>query len=394
MRSILVRWHRWVGLAMALFLVIAGLTGSIIAFTAELDEWLNPGLYRAGGTGAPLTPYELAARFERDNPRARVTHLPLAVVPGRAIAMGISGRPDLGTGKAHELGYNEVFLDPTSGTRLGSREWSAFRVDRAHLIPFLYTLHYSLHLPERWGLWFMGLVALAWALDCFVGLWLTFPRGRPFLGRWRRSWSVKGDRGAARFNFDLHRAGGLWLWGLLLMLAVSSVYLNLPFDLFRPALSLVVPITPAPLDPGQPRRAVPLEPRMSFEEIVMLASAEGARRGWALPSVAFLAPEKGVYGVLFGDRYAPGVGAPNLYYDDQDGRIVGEDVPGEGTAGDVFMQWMLPLHSGRIIGLPGRVLICFTGLAVAALSVTGIVVWARKRRGPASAPGQRRSCGA
>ncbi|WP_341865782.1 PepSY-associated TM helix domain-containing protein [Achromobacter insolitus] len=44
------------------------------------------------------------------------------------------------------------------------------------------------------------------------------------------------------------------------------------------------------------------------------------------------------------------------------------------------MQAQLPLHSGRLLGTPGRVLMSLMGLAVAALSVTGLVIWVRKRR--------------
>jgi uncharacterized iron-regulated membrane protein len=50
-----------------------------------------------------------------------------------------------------------------------------------------------------------------------------------------------------------------------------------------------------------------------------------------------------------------------------------------GTAGDIFLQVQFPLHSGRIAGLPGRILISAMGLAVAILSVTGVVIWLRKR---------------
>ncbi len=34
--------HRYVGLRMALFLVIVRLTGSLLAFYDEIDDWLNP----------------------------------------------------------------------------------------------------------------------------------------------------------------------------------------------------------------------------------------------------------------------------------------------------------------------------------------------------------------
>ena len=44
------------------------------------------------------------------------------------------------------------------------------------------------------------------------------------------------------------------------------------------------------------------------------------------------------------------------------------------------MQAQFPLHSGRIVGLFGRILISIMGLVVAALSVTGVVIWWRKRR--------------
>lgn len=36
--------------------------------------------------------------------------------------------------------------------------------------------------------------------------------------------------------------------------------------------------------------------------------------------------------------------------------------------------------SGRILGLPGRILISAMGVIVAMLSITGIVIWARKLR--------------
>lgn len=57
---------------------------------------------------------------------------------------------------------------------------------------------------------------------------------------------------------------------------------------------------------------------------------------------------------------------------------------GEGTAGDIFLQLQFPLHSGEIAGLAGRIVICVTGILVAALSVTGVLVWARKRRARAA----------
>ncbi|HET8760590.1 MAG TPA: PepSY-associated TM helix domain-containing protein, partial [Nitrospiria bacterium] len=53
---------------------------------------------------------------------------------------------------------------------------------------------------------------------------------------------------------------------------------------------------------------------------------------------------------------------------------------GTGTPGDVFMQIQFPLHSGQMAGLTGRIVIAAVGVVTAMLSITGVVIWFRKRR--------------
>lgn len=73
------------------------------------------------------------------------------------------------------------------------------------------------------------------------------------------------------------------------------------------------------------------------------------------------------------------MGHRTLYPDGADGRLLGERQPWHGTAADLFVQAQFPLHSGRILGLPGRILISAMGLVVAVVSVTGVYVWWKKR---------------
>ncbi|MEQ9209388.1 MAG: PepSY-associated TM helix domain-containing protein, partial [Pseudomonadales bacterium] len=51
MRKSLVVLHRWFGLFIAVFLFISGLTGAIISWDHELDEALNPELYKSEWQG-------------------------------------------------------------------------------------------------------------------------------------------------------------------------------------------------------------------------------------------------------------------------------------------------------------------------------------------------------
>jgi uncharacterized iron-regulated membrane protein len=386
MRSFFVLLHRWFGLAAALFLFIAGATGAVISWDHELDEWLNPHLYHARTEGPARPALELAAAVEAADPRARVTFMPLAVEPGHALSVSVQPRIDPATGEPFELDYNQVAIDPATGEIQGKRFWGAVSLTRENLLPFLYKLHYSMHIPAGWGIefgmWLMGLIAIVWVFDCLIALWISFPRW----SAWRRSFAFRWREGGHRLTFDLHRSGAVWLWLLVLMLAVTSVSMNLQTEVMRPVVSWFSMLSPSPF---ASRTAAPLnrpiEPRVPVERVIALAQAEAQRRGWTAPAGGvFVSTEFGVWGVGFfepanshGDG---GLGNPWLYFDSQTGAPVGEQVPGTGSAGDIFIQAMFPLHSGRIIGIPGRVLMSLMGVAIATLSVTGVLIWLRKRR--------------
>lgn len=386
MRELLVRLHRWFGLATAVFLFIAAATGAVISWDHELDEWLNPHLYQAHSSGRPLPALELAARIEAADPRVRVTFMPLAVEPGHTFTASVSPRVDPSTGRLFEPGYNQVALDPATGAVQGQREWGKVSLTRENLLPFLYKLHYSMHIPEgrgiELGMWFMGLIGIAWVLDTVIALWISFPSWNA----WRRSFAFRWKAGGHRLTFDLHRSGGMWVYLLVLMLAVTSVAMNLNHEVMRPLVSLFSELSPSPFasrTPAAPDK--PIEPQIAAARVVALAQAEATRRGWQAPAGGlFLSPEFGVWGVGFYEAQNShgdgGLGNPWLYFDSRSGAPAGDAVPGTGSAGDIFMQSMFPLHSGRIIGVAGRALMSVMGVVIATLCVTGVLIWARKRR--------------
>lgn len=391
MRALFVIIHRWFGLAAAVFLFIAGATGAVISWDHELDAWLNPQLFHARSAdqpnaGAPKPGLELANLVEKAEPRLRVTYVLTEAEPGHTIGMMIEPRIDPASGKPYALDYNQIAVDPVTAEIQGRRMWGAVSLARENLLPFLYKLHYTMHLPDMGGIetgvWLMGIIGIVWTLDCFIAIYLSFPNWRS----WRKSFAFRWRDGGHKLNFDLHRSGGMWVWGLLLVLAVTSVSMNLERQVMRPILRTVSTLTPGPFDT---RTAVAPdkvpEPAISREQVVELGRQQGIRLGLADPvGGVFYSGMFGFYGVgLFqpgNDHGDVGLGNAWLYFDAQTGAYAGGRVPGSGSAGDIFLQSQFPLHSGRIIGLPGRIMISFMGALVAMLSVTGVVIWVRKRR--------------
>lgn len=409
MRAFATLLHRYAGLLIAAFLFVSGTTGAIISWDHELDDLLNPSLMEAKASGPPIASLELARQIEARHPQVRVTYVPIAPeAPGKSLAFGVSPRVDPQTNRLYEPGFSQVFIDPASGAELGKREWGAvWPITKENVVSFLYVLHYSLHLPEmwgtdRWGIWLLGVIAVIWTLDCFTGFYLTLPpkkrattsdadvartprEPRSWWRRWKPAWLVRWRASAAKLNFDLHRAFSLWTWGLLFIVAFTAFSLNLYAEVFYPMMSTVSQVTPSPFDLRTPNdKHHPIAPTVRFEQVLADARQGADERGWSEPVGAMsYFQEWGIYSAQFyrpgDDHGAGGVGHRRLYFDGRDGRLLGEFQPWRGTAADLFVQAQFPLHSGRILGLPGRIMISALGLIVAMLSVTGVIIWQKKR---------------
>ena len=386
MRAVLVRLHRWLGLGTAAFLFLAGLTGAVIAWDHELDAALNPSFYRTATAGAPLPALTLAQRLEAADPRVQVSYMPLSAEPGHTFVVRVTPRLNPKTGQPFALDYNQVAMDPATGAVQGRRMWGAPSLSRLNLIPFLYQLHYTLFLPTKmgidFGVWTMGVVGMIWLLDGFTAIVLAFPSFKS----WRKSLAFRVKRGGYALTFDLHRSGGVWLWGLLIVVALTSISMNLSTQIVRPVVSLFSTLAPDPFRTAAPGPALtPAEIADARARIVAEAPALGRREGIATPPGGLFAmPALGAYGVGYfaagNDHGDTGLGNPWLVVSARTGEVIGRQIPGRGSAGDIFIQAQFPLHSGRIAGLPGRIAISFTGVAVAMLSVTGVLIWLKKAR--------------
>lgn len=358
-RPLVRRLHRWFGLLAVLWLLPLALTGSAITFYDELDRWLNPDWRTVSFHDSPSALDQALVAASQYLPGFTARFLDIPNRAGDAIAM--IGTAEIGGGEAVSV---QLFADPRDGSVLGWRQTEVLSFDRRHLMDTLYALHMDLMLGPVVA-WVLGLMALFWIIDHVIAAALSFPAR----AKWRASFVVAGRGFSLKWLFDLHRAGGLWLFPVTLILAVTSLTL-VWHEQTRDAARLLIPVSER-LHEHFPSHSVS-KPDVSLERAVALAGGQA-------DSVVLL-HRLGVYGVrLFDERDMDDYGRLWVYVSMVDGSIAGRRHDrGEG-AGDLFFAWQYPLHSGKGLGMVGRVLVLFAGLATAGLCLTGLWLWWRRR---------------
>lgn len=400
-RQIWVIAHRWAGLTIALFLTIAGATGTLLAFYDELDTLAAPGIHNVAPPtrgGAVLDPLALRNRVLAAYPGGVINYLPLHSEPGQSLKLEIQRvDPASGTLRPWSEEWDEVFVDPYTGETLGRRQWGDIGQGMINLMPFLYRLHYSLALGD-YGVLAFGIAALIWTLDCFVGFYLTVPRRQrrrdiqpprralSWWSRWRPAWLVRWRGGRHKLAFDLHRAGGLWVWPLLMVFAWSGVSFNLT-QVYSPVMKLFgyERLQDGIVPPPTPR----LAPRLDFEAAVAvgqrLAQQETVRLGLTIdPSreaALFHRPDAGVYVYIFTSSadFRTDGGRSLAIFDSDTGRLRKLVLPQGQNGANTLTEWLTSLHMGAVWGVPWRIAVSLIGLMVTMLSVTGVLIWVRKR---------------
>jgi uncharacterized iron-regulated membrane protein len=374
-RRVLVWLHRWAGLAIALFVAVAGLTGSLLAFAPELNRALTPELFPPAGMGTPLDVPALVARTETLVPGSLVTGINF-LEPGTAIVFIESRR---------HLGFDRLFFNRYTGAELAR---SAFRsglpkgVD--DIVPFLYRLHYDFAL-NRTGRWVMGIAAVVWTVDCFVGLVLTLPRARGFWAGWGRAWLFRWRGSAFPVTFALHRAAGLWVWVALLVFAWSSVALNLHAEVYTPATRLFLDY-PERLSEMPKRAARAAQPRIGWRQAVeigdRLLAEQGQSSGFAIVRPISLSYQKALgiylYQAISSRDVEERHGRTYVGFDGNTGALRYSQVPTGQHNGTTVTMWLIGLHDADAFGLPYRLFVAVLGVVIAVLSGTGVFVWWRK----------------
>jgi uncharacterized iron-regulated membrane protein len=353
--------HLWIGVGLLVALAPLGLSGSYLVWHDPIDRVLHAERYATtGDVQLPMEAYEAAAKAALGQ-RAILSQIRLPQKPGDpVVAQGrIAGPPGPG-GRPRTL---NVWIDPPSGRVLGVDE-----VARG-LSMTLHRLHGTLLIPEI-GRKVVGWLGWAMFVSCATGLWLWWPRRGGFVKglRWRRGTSQL---------FNLHHTLGFWICLPLAIVSLTGVIIAFPQTAERWVDG--APAAPQANGPAaqRGRNAPPLAyPVTSLTEAV--AAAQAARPDDHVAAVNW--PQMGERPAWRIEFRGKGPAAPQVSVDDRSGKAR----PAKAGAGgppprSPFAVWSRKIHDGTDLGVVWQTVIFLGGLAPTVLSLSGVVMWLRRR---------------
>ena len=342
MRKALFNLHFFGALVGAVFVIILGLTGSVMAFEDELDRLTHPHLFRVVPTGSPLPLTELSARATAAVPGARVVAYGLPTASGRSVSVILAG--------------TTVYVNPYTGEVLGTRSG-----------PTLLGQIHQLHLRLLAGN--VGRTIVSWAGALMIvlvisGFYLWWPVKRVSIARTggRRTW------------FDVHNAVGVFAFVFLLLLALTGVVIGFE-SVTTPLLFKMTGSQPYGSGPAvSPRSGTRM---LTPDEAV--AAASQALPG-ATPVIISVAGPKAPYRIAlrYPEDRTPG-GRSRVFIDPYTGAVLQSESSRSTAAGTRLIILNRAIHTGDLFGIPSKLLMSLASLAAVAQVATGLVMWSKRR---------------
>ena len=348
--------HTWIGIISGLFLSVIGLTGSVILFRADFERAALP---RSAGAEmehrAGLD--DIARELSNVRPEFHIRRVYLPAQPGQPYIVQVQS-----AGKRSE----RIALDASNGKILATIQpgWVDWMVD----------LHRNL-LSGPTGRSIVGGFGIVLFTLSATGLlmWLTGARN------WRAWISVRRRGSSTRFQYELHRASGLWAYAFLALISFTGIELAYP-NAFRNAVQSLTGKSTTVRAPRDVHAAATL-PLSEYIQIGRRAIPDGEPVELRLPE-----PGKGPVDLRL---YRPGDLSPSgnhVYIQPASGAVLMVDRVVDRRMGARFLASMSPLHYAQFGGVTFKIVWSIFGLTPLVLFVTGLLYWWRPAKSKSQQP--------
>jgi uncharacterized iron-regulated membrane protein len=362
-RKLWLNTHLYLGLIFGLFFVMTAVTGSLLAFYVEIDELLHPELIIEGKANQQKQSYETLFQALKiaEPTRDKAWRLELPEDPN-GIVTARYYKPT----ETEHLAFAPLMLwvNPYTAEVVSNRFWGDF------VMTWIYDLHFTLLLDTN-GRLAISIIGIFIFLSLCTGIYLWWPSKHVL----KTAFTFKRHTSPQRNNYDIHKLTGIYSLPILVVIVVTGVLLGFPP--VKPAVKAISPLySPANT------QSIPIEKvqRLPLDHIVDIAQQQ-----FPTANVKWIETPDGItgsYRINLRQQGEPSQRFPktNVWLDQYSGEILAVRDIHNDSAGDIFLRWLHPLHSGQAFGLTGRIIVCISGLLPIILFVTGIIRWRQKQR--------------
>ena len=363
-RRIWLSIHLYLGLSIGTVLVLLGLTGSILVFYLDIDQFINPQMQPTS------IPYEMPA--QQDILDALQQAHPTRQNPWRIEQPIHADWPIMARyyTPVESVGKNfaplMLTVDPVTLEVTSSRLWGDYAMT------WIYDLHYSL-LLEKPGKIIIGIIGLISLISFISGIWLWWPGWSGL----KQALKPQLRSGKARLNYDLHVLSGSYGLVFLLILSLTGAALALPDE----TAMLVKPVSDLSRSPKIALNHSENASRITADKAVEIARQQFPQAELRWVETPGLNNQK-AWRIAMYQQGEPSRRFPRtqVWIEPINGEILALRDTKQDTGGDVLMHWLHPLHNGEVFGMTGRILVFIAGLLPLILFVTGLIRWLQKRR--------------
>ncbi len=371
--------HLWLGLSSGLVVFILGFTGCILAFEPELkDLFYKDRIFTERRPGEPMAPVSrllasAAQALGKD-------YQPDAIrfyEPGRNVQVGVYQTDEGGWNMfSHIKAYKTVYVNPYTARVVYVED------TKYEFFYLVFSLHYDLLLADT-GQKIVGWATVIFIVMLFTGLVLWWPKNKA-AARQRFAFKWKATTKWKRKNYDLHNILGFY--AMLLALIIALTGLVWAFTWFDNSVQwLVNGGKPTPAWPSfrsdstaTPRAAV-------YDSILAHMKQQAPQEKTYYISVPAKASES-IYG--YAQSLNKNYKWTGFYYDQQTGKNLWLNRYKDRLPGDQLRNMNYDIHTGLILGWPGRILAFCASFIAAGLPITGFYIWwGRKKKSVVRKPG-------
>jgi uncharacterized iron-regulated membrane protein len=362
LRKVILFIHLCLGLAAGLFLTILGLTGSIMAFEADIGHWLRPELWYVTPGPRALPENDLVSAAQNRSRRARVIIVQFPRAANLAQVMQMTDG-------------SLLFVNPYDGTVLGEKVGLS-NSDQALI--YIHRIHQMLVPDPKLApdLAQAGKIVVSVAA---LLLFLLLPTG---LFLWRRSGKLSMHWKATDFKVpwywlfhDAHQVIGIYVSLFLMIASITGMLIG-----FGSGEKLMYWITrSAPPAPPQVVRSVPVPNAAPLMADRALAIARQAMPNATVSMLVLPVRPVGTYLALMRvpEETSETVHS-SVTIDQFSGKVLNVRNYMTDSPGYRLVRFNRSIHTGDVFGLPTHILLSLSSLMLVAMVVTGVVIFWKK----------------